>query len=69
MEKPRAEDVARMTQQLCRLCAEAKDSKIGIYGPEGQRLAIDTKIAKCLQIQASAYTYYSSLSLLLACAF
>ncbi|KAL0124799.1 hypothetical protein PUN28_006570 [Cardiocondyla obscurior] len=36
---------------LCRLCAETKENLIGIYDAEGQKLAIETKIAKCLQIQ------------------
>jgi hypothetical protein len=37
--------------ELCRLCAETKESLIGIYDAEGQKLAIEIKIAKCLQIQ------------------
>ncbi|XP_076277236.1 uncharacterized protein LOC143207526 isoform X3 [Lasioglossum baleicum] len=37
--------------ELCRLCAETKENFIGIYDAEGQKLAIDAKIAKCLQIQ------------------
>ncbi|XP_043284345.1 zinc finger protein 3 homolog [Venturia canescens] len=37
--------------ELCRLCAETKDELIGIYDAEGQKLAIEGKIAKCLQIQ------------------
>ncbi|XP_071625990.1 uncharacterized protein [Temnothorax longispinosus] len=37
--------------ELCRLCAETKENLIGIYDPEGQKLAIEAKIAKCLQIQ------------------
>ncbi|XP_014486895.1 PREDICTED: zinc finger protein 773-like isoform X2 [Dinoponera quadriceps] len=37
--------------ELCRLCAETKENLIGIYDAEGQRLAIEAKIAKCLQIQ------------------
>ncbi|XP_046426809.1 zinc finger protein 737-like isoform X1 [Neodiprion fabricii] len=36
---------------LCRLCAEAKDKLIGIYDAEGQKLGIELKILKCLQIQ------------------
>ncbi|XP_011505269.1 PREDICTED: zinc finger protein 382-like [Ceratosolen solmsi marchali] len=38
-------------QQLCRLCAETKEGFIGIYEAEGLKLAIENKIAKCLQIQ------------------
>ncbi|KAL6422112.1 hypothetical protein ACFW04_010872 [Cataglyphis niger] len=42
----------RMTEpELCRLCAETKANLIGIYEAEGQKLAIEAKIAKCLQIQ------------------
>ncbi|XP_011630595.1 zinc finger protein 479-like isoform X1 [Pogonomyrmex barbatus] len=37
--------------ELCRLCAETKENLIGIYDAEGQKLAIEAKIAKCLQIQ------------------
>ncbi|XP_012241461.1 zinc finger protein 737 isoform X1 [Bombus impatiens] len=37
--------------ELCRLCAETKENFIGIYEAEGQKLAIEAKIAKCLQIQ------------------
>ncbi|XP_012281142.1 zinc finger protein 583 [Orussus abietinus] len=37
--------------ELCRLCAETKDTFIGIYDAEGQKLGIESKIAKCLQIQ------------------
>ncbi|CAK9796263.1 Zinc finger protein 585A [Anthophora plagiata] len=37
--------------ELCRLCAETKENFIGIYDAEGQKLAIEAKIAKCLQIQ------------------
>lgn len=37
--------------ELCRLCAETKRELIGIYDAEGQKLAIEGKIAKCLQIQ------------------
>ncbi|XP_076667664.1 uncharacterized protein LOC143368624 isoform X2 [Andrena cerasifolii] len=37
--------------ELCRLCAETKENVIGIYDAEGQKLAIEAKIAKCLQIQ------------------
>ncbi|XP_076247401.1 uncharacterized protein LOC143187208 isoform X1 [Calliopsis andreniformis] len=37
--------------ELCRLCAETKENCIGIYDTEGQKLAIEAKIAKCLQIQ------------------
>ncbi|XP_031837799.1 uncharacterized protein LOC116429230 isoform X2 [Nomia melanderi] len=37
--------------ELCRLCAETKENFIGIYDTEGQKLAIEAKIAKCLQIQ------------------
>ncbi|XP_076163197.1 uncharacterized protein LOC143144552 isoform X1 [Ptiloglossa arizonensis] len=37
--------------ELCRLCAETKENCIGIYDAEGQKLAIEAKIAKCLQIQ------------------
>ncbi|XP_046746761.1 zinc finger protein 724-like isoform X3 [Diprion similis] len=36
---------------LCRLCAEAKDKLIGIYDAEGQKLGLELKILKCLQIQ------------------
>ncbi|XP_014213481.1 zinc finger protein 253-like isoform X2 [Copidosoma floridanum] len=38
-------------QQLCRLCAEPRNSLVGIYEPEGQKLDIKTKITKCLHIQ------------------
>ncbi|XP_043480816.1 zinc finger protein 300-like isoform X1 [Leptopilina heterotoma] len=38
-------------QKLCRLCADTKENFIGIYDAEGQKLAIDAKINKCLQIQ------------------
>ncbi|XP_014607524.1 PREDICTED: zinc finger protein 626-like [Polistes canadensis] len=37
--------------ELCRLCAETKENFIGIYDAEGQKLAIEAKISKCLQIQ------------------
>ncbi|XP_076766153.1 uncharacterized protein LOC143432997 [Xylocopa sonorina] len=37
--------------ELCRLCAETKENFIGIYDAEGQKLAIEAKITKCLQIQ------------------
>ncbi|XP_053994972.1 putative zinc finger protein 66 isoform X1 [Hylaeus volcanicus] len=37
--------------ELCRLCAETKENCIGIYDAEGRKLAIEAKIAKCLQIQ------------------
>lgn len=36
---------------LCRLCAETKRNYIGIYDSEGQKLDIESKIYKCLQIQ------------------
>lgn len=36
---------------FCRLCAETKENFIGIYHPEGQKLGIESKIFKCLQIQ------------------
>ncbi|XP_066586730.1 zinc finger protein 626-like [Prorops nasuta] len=37
--------------ELCRLCAESKENFIGIYDAEGQKLEIEAKIAKCLQIR------------------
>ncbi|XP_012251182.2 zinc finger protein 85-like isoform X2 [Athalia rosae] len=36
---------------LCRLCAETKENFIGIYDAEGQKLEIESKIKKCLQIK------------------
>lgn len=40
-------------RKLCRLCADSKENFIGIYEAEGQKLAIDAKITKCLQIQVN----------------
>ncbi|XP_011311350.1 zinc finger protein 577 [Fopius arisanus] len=37
--------------ELCRLCAESKIKVIGIYDPEGLKLAIEEKIAKFLDLQ------------------
>lgn len=56
--------------ELCRLCAETKENFIGIYDAEGQKLAIEAKIAKCLQIQvkiclSSACNIYNILDLML----
>lgn len=51
--------------ELCRLCAETKESLIGIYDAEGQKLAIEAKIAKCLQIQVELQRYWRPWSPLL----
>ncbi|XP_063979784.1 zinc finger protein 689-like [Diachasmimorpha longicaudata] len=37
--------------ELCRLCAESKSKVIGIYDPEGLRLALEEKIIKFLHLQ------------------
>ncbi|XP_015123948.1 zinc finger protein 260 [Diachasma alloeum] len=37
--------------ELCRLCAESKSKVIGIYDPEGLRLAIEEKIIRFLHLQ------------------
>lgn len=47
-------------QKLCRLCADTKENFIGIYDAEGQKLAIDAKINKCLQIQVKEIFFISS---------
>lgn len=44
--------------ELCRLCAETKENFIGIYEAEGQKLAIEAKIAKCLQIQVKIAPFF-----------
>lgn len=44
--------------ELCRLCAETKENFIGIYEAEGQKLAIEAKIAKCLQIQVKIASFF-----------
>lgn len=44
--------------ELCRLCAETKENFIGIYEAEGQKLAIEAKIAKCLQIQVKIISLF-----------
>lgn len=37
----------------CRLCAIQKESVVEIYEDEGQKLNLETKITKCLQIEVS----------------
>lgn len=40
-----------MDVKLCRLCAIKKDSFVGVYDDEGNKLRIESKINKCLQIE------------------
>lgn len=42
-----------MDVKLCRLCANKKESFVGVYDDEGHKLRIESKINKCLQIEVS----------------
>ncbi|KAK9512905.1 hypothetical protein O3M35_001216 [Rhynocoris fuscipes] len=43
--------------ELCRLCALEKDNLLFIYGAEGNRLCLEEKIRKCLNIELSEKAY------------
>lgn len=45
------------SDKLCRLCGETKPRAINIFDEEGQKLAIDKKIIKCLQIKVLYYLF------------
>lgn len=44
-------ETTQFQDNYCRLCAEIKESLVGILEAEGQKLDIQCKIAKCLNIQ------------------
>ena len=44
---------SKIDSEICRLCAVNKEGFVRIYDPDGQKLAMEDKIAKCLRIEVN----------------